>query len=67
MVQQPWKSLGSRAEVPVSARDPSLKTQALSSPPEDRTTSDHLEGAAASAGKKRCMFGGGGGRFRELI
>ena len=60
MVQQPWNSLGSRAEVPVSAWDPSLRTEALSSSPEDRATSVHREGAV-SAGKKWFMFGGGGG------
>ena len=47
MVQQPWNSLGSRAEGPVSARDPSLRTEALSFSPEDRATSVHREGTAS--------------------
>lgn len=69
MVQQPWNSLGSRAEVPVSARDPSLRTEALSFSPEDRATSVHREGTASLSreemvyvwGRRGGCMGGEGG------
>ena len=71
MVQQPCNSLGSRAEVPVSARDPSLRTEALSSSPEDRATRVHREGAASLRREEMVYVWGrrgdcmGVGRFRE--